>query len=514
MKNLKKFSKKIKLVYVSSAISLCLVMTTIFPMFSPTFASGNGYYLVVLNGKELGAVSGKRIVEKAVNDARLRLNKKSDSIVYFEPDLDIYKQDKLFGKKQTKEQLEEKIYDVLLETADLDKKQAYVVNIDGLNVTLGHKEDVIKLLESAKSKFDTENKFNVDLVESTSGTFSSITYNITKSDTEGNGVNQVMSALPTFMDDVETTESTSLAKGDDNTDGIVNLYFEDNIDIVESHVDSDEIMDLDQAVELVTKENAENKIYHVKAGDVLSTIAADYNLKMAELLAMNQGLSENSLINIGDEIIVTVPEPELNVIVQEEKTYQENFNAQVEYVEDASVFKGEDVVLNEGSQGLRDVKAKITYRNGTETGREILEENVIIEPVAKVVKIGTKIPPTFVKPLSGGRVSSGFGPRWGTMHKGVDWACPTGTAIRASCGGTVVSAGWHGGYGNSILIRHSNGNQTRYAHLSKILVSAGQKVNQSDKIALSGNTGNSTGPHLHFETIVNGRHVNPLGQLQ
>ena len=103
--------------------------------------------------------------------------------------------------------------------------------------------------------------------------------------------------------------------------------------------------------------------------------------------------------------------------------------------------------------------------------------------------------------------------RWGRMHKGIDWATPVGTAVRASCGGTVVSAGWSSGYGYCITLRHPDGRQTRYAHLSKILVSAGQHVDQNERIALSGNTGRSTGPHLHFEIIINGSQVNPLSYL-
>ena len=83
----------------------------------------------------------------------------------------------------------------------------------------------------------------------------------------------------------------------------------------------------------------------------------------------------------------------------------------------------------------------------------------------------------------------------------------------ASCGGTVVQAGWFSGYGNCITIRHPDGKQTRYGHLSKILVSSGQKVTQGQKIALSGNTGRSTGPHVHFEIIINGSQVNPLPYL-
>ena len=100
-----------------------------------------------------------------------------------------------------------------------------------------------------------------------------------------------------------------------------------------------------------------------------------------------------------------------------------------------------------------------------------------------------------------------------TNHKGIDWATPIGTAVMASSGGTVTRAGWGSGYGYVVYIQHADGRETRYGHLSKVLVSVGQKVSQGQKIALSGNTGRSTGPHLHFEIRINGQAVNPLNYL-
>jgi peptidoglycan DL-endopeptidase CwlO len=112
-----------------------------------------------------------------------------------------------------------------------------------------------------------------------------------------------------------------------------------------------------------------------------------------------------------------------------------------------------------------------------------------------------------------GSISSGFGMRWGRLHAGVDIPLPEGTPLRAAAGGTVAIAGWVGGYGNYTCIQHSGSLSTCYGHQSSISVSVGQQVSQGQVIGNSGNTGHSTGPHLHFEVRINGSPVDPLGYL-
>lgn len=106
-------------------------------------------------------------------------------------------------------------------------------------------------------------------------------------------------------------------------------------------------------------------------------------------------------------------------------------------------------------------------------------------------------------------VTSKFGWRHGRRHNGIDYAAPIGTTIQAAAHGKVLSAGWESGYGKMITIQHGNGIVTRYAHCSKMLVHAGQKVKKGQAIGKIGMTGHSTGPHVHFELMANGVHVNP-----
>ena len=118
----------------------------------------------------------------------------------------------------------------------------------------------------------------------------------------------------------------------------------------------------------------------------------------------------------------------------------------------------------------------------------------------------------FIWPVNG-TFTSPFGYRWGRLHAGIDIAVPEGTPIRAADGGTVAIAGWTGGYGNYTCVNHGGGVSTCYGHQSRIAVSVGQSVSQGQVIGYSGNTGNSTGPHLHFEVRIGGNPVDPMGYL-
>jgi murein DD-endopeptidase MepM/ murein hydrolase activator NlpD len=112
-----------------------------------------------------------------------------------------------------------------------------------------------------------------------------------------------------------------------------------------------------------------------------------------------------------------------------------------------------------------------------------------------------------------GKVYSKFGPRRGRFHAGIDISAPRGTPIHAAAAGTVVRAAWRSGYGKTILLDHHNGTMTRYSHCDTMLCKAGDTVAAGQKIATVGRTGRTTGPHLHFEVIINGKHQDPEKHL-
>ncbi len=123
-------------------------------------------------------------------------------------------------------------------------------------------------------------------------------------------------------------------------------------------------------------------------------------------------------------------------------------------------------------------------------------------------------PSAWVLPLEDYQFTAPYGMRFDRLHGGVDLAAPEGTEYKAIHGGTVKLANWWGGFGNAIVIDHGDGTETIYAHSSKLLVKAGQKVNAGDVIGEVGNTGHSFGAHLHLEVHVDGTPVDPIPWLR
>ncbi len=283
-------------------------------------------------------------------------------------------------------------------------------------------------------------------------------------------------------------------------------------------VPTNEVLDVDEAVEYLLKGTLEKKEYTVQKGDVLGTIASKHGMTVQQLLAVNPGLKEDSVLQIGQKVNVTAYAPLVEVITEKEVFKKETIPYKTQVKNDSSVFKGTTKVQRNGQEGLKEVTYKISLANGTQIKKEALEEKIIKEPVDKIVIKGTKVIPSrgtgsFIWPTYGGYISSYQGMRWGQFHKGIDIARPYNRTIKAADNGVVVFAGWDGGYGKKIIIDHRNGFRTVYAHLATISVRVGQTVQKGQKIGVMGSTGNSTGVHLHFEIYKNGVLQNPMKYL-
>jgi len=508
-------SYKKRIINIASVIAACLFMCFAVSLIQYGRSSVHaGSYAVKLNGNLIGITGNTQAAEAAIKEAKQKIAEESVSIVFSEINVEFEElKDKESVSDSDENELETAIYNALKNEKEniSNGKPAYEVKIGELTVTLSSKEEVIQLLEKAKENYDTDHTFSVDLVENSDGQTVSWIPNIEKTEIEPNLNNAIFASMDTItVPDVIEMDKEESEESEKKDNEILSLEFSEDIEVMETYVDGDSIDNLESAVKLVTDTRKAESVYEVQDGDCLFSISREYNLTVPELLTMNDNLSIDSVLEIGDEVNVTVPKKELSVVVKKEEIYEEDYKADIVYVENDSMYEDDEKVIDRGQAGYIEVTAVVESVNGTEINREILEETVIKEAKPKVIEIGTLAKPTFIRPIIGGITTSGFGARWGETHLGHDWGISTGTAVMASREGVVLSSEWNNSYGYNILVEHNDGTQTRYAHLSELLVSKDDIVTQGQKIALSGNTGNSTGPHLHFEVIVDGNQVDPL----
>lgn len=293
------------------------------------------------------------------------------------------------------------------------------------------------------------------------------------------------------------------------------VEFDETVEVQQALAALSEIRSKDDARQILQQGTDEEETHVVSKGDTISVIADEYDVTLEEIREANPDIEDIHMISIGDELNLIVPKPYITVRTVEPMEYTEEIAFDTEYNDTDSLYEGDRKITQQGAAGERQITGYIYRENGRRIDTEIKEEKVLSQPVTRVVARGTAKRPTtvasgaFSSPTRG-RLTSGFGPRWGTIHNGIDVAGPTGTPVNAADGGRVEFAGYRGSYGNLIIIDHENGYQTYYAHLNSIGVSRGDRVQKGGRIGAMGSTGRSTGPHLHFEVRRNGEPINPL----
>lgn len=524
MRKLTCYYKSLKIANIRIAVLAIIVSIFFLPSFVPFEKLGNNMFTVILNNQRAGVVAAPEEAEQYVLEARRRIAAGSEELVLVESDLEIEGKEVLLGKVDAPEQIIDNMTQILGGDVKETLQRSYVVKINEYMINLASQSDVYSLLQAALDKYDSEDRYQVELSLDHSRELSALTAEVRTTEEVVEEAREAVSMEAGIQAELAAAYEAAEPEGEKDFEdyelGLISMEYGDTIEVVEAYLSAEELTGLNDAIREVTQDEEKNGVYEVVSGDTLSEIAIKTNIPMDRLIEMNDSLEdENSMIKAGEELIITVPEPKLAVLRQEEMFYEEDYEEDVIYVDNDDWYTNQRKTLQEPSAGHRKVIAVVTFENDKAIDEEIIKEEVTYKAVPKIVERGTKIPPTYIKPISGGRLSSGFGRRSrptrgaSTYHKGVDWATPTGTAVNASCGGTVARAGWGSGYGYVVYINHPDGRQTRYGHLSKVLVSAGQTVTQGQKIALSGNTGVSTGPHLHFEILINGTQVNPFDYL-
>ncbi|MEH7386151.1 M23 family metallopeptidase [Bacillus sp. JJ1521] len=432
-------------------------------------------YHVYIDGKRVGTVDNKNVVEKAIDQKVNSLKDQYQGLSLVADNVSVIEEQAFlptFNNTTAAKKLE-----IELEIA----AEAKAIIIDGEPVAyLKNEEDANEALKQLKLQYVNEEELQELEARSNSE-----------------------EPLP------------ALAEGQSR---LLDVSFVEKVSTSDEKISPEQVHSPVDTVTLLQKGTLEEKKYQVKEGDVLGSIAVAHELATADLLALNPGMTADALLQIGQELNVTAYKPFLTVAVKKEQNQKETIKFETKINDNPNMFKGDRKVTQEGQDGEKTVHYEYKTINGVTTETNKLDEVIIKEPVSEIIEKGTKVVPSrgsgqLAWPTVGGYISSHVGYRWGSLHKGIDIARPSNYAIKAADNGTVVEAGYDGGFGNKIVINHNNGMKTVYAHMSSINVSVGQTVSKGQQIGVMGSTGNSTGTHLHFEVYINGALKNPLDYL-
>ncbi|WP_438348382.1 peptidoglycan DD-metalloendopeptidase family protein [Paenibacillus sp. FA6] len=289
----------------------------------------------------------------------------------------------------------------------------------------------------------------------------------------------------------------------------------EKVDVTPITTEPDQILSLEEVTSLLTETNEAPIVYTIEEGDTLSSIVKRYDITEKQIYSNNPDIVEKYL-QIGDTLKLTVPKLPVTVTTLEQVSEEIVTAPKVEIRKTAELEAGKSKVVRPGQEGLKVMEYLVTKENGQVVDEQWLSQDVIKESVTEVVLQGTKIAGQgsgqFAWPVSGATISSTYGSRWGKQHKGIDLVSGNRT-IMAADEGVVTFTGNISGYGKAVIINHSNGYTTLYGHLRSFSVNQGQTVSKGSGIGVMGNTGRSTGTHLHFEILKNDVAQNPMKYL-
>ena len=318
-------------------------------------------------------------------------------------------------------------------------------------------------------------------------------------------------------------------KFDTTGETIENVYIEEDITVKEVNISVDDKIftdDTELSKYLLYGENTKDSMYSVKAGDTVDSVAFANKVSPEELLLSNDSLTSTSnLLYPGQQLKIVETSPKISVVEESYvvKDVESRFKTEEKY--DSTLLVGDEKVTQEGQKGLERVSQRVKAINGTIVYVDPLGKQVLKSPINKVVIKGSK----YVSGVgsltnwgwptdSGWTLSSGYvyrnSPvgRGRELHTGLDISgTGYGSKVYATNNGVVMKANYHYSYGNHVVINHNNGYMTLYGHMSRLAVKKGQKVERGQVIGYVGSTGDSTGPHVHYE-VWKGRewnHINP-----
>lgn len=454
----------------------------------------NNIYRVYLNGSSIGLIEEKQELLDLIDKEQTEIKEK-------------YKVDKVYPPSgldiQSVITYDDDISSVTTVYEKIKNQEPFTVS--GYQITITYK----------KAEIDTDD--GKDAIETEEEIKEPITLNVLeKQDFETGFYNTIAAFVGSeTLDKYKNGTQTEIV---DIGSKIENVYWEEDITIKEAYLSTEEYIytnssDISKYLLFGTLE--EGKKYVVKDGDNISSVAEANNLNVDEFLVANpEFTSANVLLTAGQKVNTALIDPVVNIVYEEEKIEDVEVPYETEYQDDDTLYKGNNETIQEGENGTTRVTEKIQYINGEIQGLYITNKKELTPTVNKIVKRGTKVSsgsgyeyydvpftneswswPT----ISPYVITSKYGWRWGKVHQGIDISgCGYNSPIFSIGDGVVVETGYHYSMGYYIYVAHGGDMYSVYMHLSEYLVNNGQTVSRGQQIGKMGNSGFSTGTHLHL----------------
>jgi len=483
-------NKKLSLSLLLGGIFVVVLTTYLAFAFNVPDSVIHEYYQVYLNGKKIGLIESDQALYDMINDEQKDIKEKYGVENIYPPSgLEVQKVNTYSNKITSVKTIYEEIKD--LEPFTIEGYQVTVTNTDDKKFEtffILNKEDLDVAIENTITSFLTEEEYK------------------------------------NYLAGIEKSE-------DEEGKQITNVYFDQEVTLKKTYISTEEnIMtnadDLSRYFLFGTLDLGDK--YTVTAADTIETIAYNNKLGVSDFLIANPEIvNENALLAIGQEVTVAAINPVANIVVESYDTTLEEvvYETKIEY--DKTLNADQTYVKQEGSKGLSKMVYATEYMNGVIMKTAFVSEEVITEPVDRIVVYGghniTYVGNStyWAWPTSRPyRISSHYGYRVHPiyhdvrLHDGTDITGTKSDNIYSIQSGVVAVSAYNSSSGNYIKIDHQNGYTSTYLHLAKQLVSVGDKVEKGELIGIMGTTGASTGKHLHLIVTKNGKKINPMTLYQ
>lgn len=449
----------------------------------------NLVYRVYLEGKSIGIIESKDDLETYIDQVQSAIKKKYNvEKVYAPNDLDIVKEYTYQEKLSTLDEIYQKINEI---------KGTEAFTINGYKITIaGVEEETEEGLVKGEDKtfYCLEREIFTEAMERT---------------------------IKAFVDEKDYTNYLNDTQKEivDTGKVIQNLYIENPITITEERIPTGEkiYMDVDSLSKfLIFGTTEDQKQYEVKDGDTIEDVSFENKISTEEFLIANTNFnSKDDLLYPGQVVTLGILSPQFRTVEEDYIVEEKTVSYETKYENDANQYVGYEKVKQDGQNGLSIVTEIQKIINGETVSTTNLSTVEVKPSVDRIIVRGTKRYSTggiwtgeevpvgigsWVWPTNAPyTISSSFGYRWGKLHEGLDiGGTGYGSPIKAANNGVIVQSGYTGTNGNFIVIKHSNGYHTMYAHMATRYKGVGETVYAGDVIGLMGKSGFATGVHLHF----------------